>query len=80
MRKLNLNLGKVFVTGAMTLLLAVAYMAPAALAQSQKRVQRGGSFLCSESYCSGYRVSARLRTPPDTGELHVGFRCVKADN
>ena len=47
---------------------------------AQKRVQRGGSFLCSESYCSGYRVSARLRTPPDTGELHVGFRCIKPGN
>ena len=45
---------------------------------AQKRVQRGGSFLCSESYCTGYRVSARMRTPPDTGELHVGFRCVKS--
>lgn len=42
-----------------------------------KRVQRGGSFLCNDSYCSGYRVSARMKTSPDTGLMHSGFRCVK---
>jgi sulfatase modifying factor 1 len=42
-----------------------------------KRVQRGGSFLCNESYCSGYRVAARMKTSPDTGLMHSGFRCVK---
>ena len=41
-----------------------------------KRVQRGGSFLCHESYCSSYRVSARMKTSPDTGLAHSGFRCV----
>lgn len=41
-----------------------------------KRVVRGGSFLCNDSYCSGYRVSARMKTSPDTGLEHTGFRCV----
>lgn len=41
-----------------------------------KRVMRGGSFLCHASYCSSYRVSARMKSSPDTGLEHVGFRCV----
>ncbi|MBY0522924.1 MAG: formylglycine-generating enzyme family protein [Gemmataceae bacterium] len=40
------------------------------------RVQRGGSFLCNDSYCSRYRPSARHGCSPDTGMAHVGFRCV----
>lgn len=42
-----------------------------------KRVQRGGSFLCHDSYCSSYRVSARMKASQDTGLSHTGFRCVK---
>lgn len=42
-----------------------------------KKVIRGGSFLCHDSYCSGYRVSARMKVSPDTGLEHTGFRCVK---
>ena len=41
-----------------------------------KRVQRGGSFMCSEQYCVGYRVSARMKREEDTGAFHTGFRCV----
>ncbi len=41
-----------------------------------KRVQRGGSFMCSEQYCVGYRVSARMKGEEDTGAFHTGFRCV----
>ncbi len=44
---------------------------------AQKRVSRGGSFLCHESYCSGYRNSMRMKTTPDTGSIHTGFRAVK---
>jgi formylglycine-generating enzyme required for sulfatase activity len=40
------------------------------------RVQRGGSFLCNDAYCSRYRPSARHGCSPDTGMSHVGFRCV----
>ena len=42
-----------------------------------KRVIRGGSFLCNKSYCSSYRVSARMPYSQDTGMSHTGFRCVK---
>ncbi len=41
-----------------------------------KRVTRGGSFLCSDNYCIGYRPSARMKTSPDTSLQHTGFRCV----
>lgn len=44
---------------------------------AQKRVSRGGSFLCHESYCSGYRNAMRMKTTPDTGSIHTGFRAVK---
>ncbi len=42
-----------------------------------KKSLRGGSFLCNESYCSGYRVARRMKSSPDTGLQHTGFRCVK---
>lgn len=42
-----------------------------------KKLVRGGSFLCNDSYCSGYRVARRMKTSPDTGLEHTGFRCVK---
>ncbi len=41
-----------------------------------KKVMRGGSFLCHESYCSGYRNSMRMKTTPDTSSIHAGFRTV----
>ncbi len=44
---------------------------------NQQKVIRGGSFLCSESYCTGYRTAARMSSAPDTGLEHTGFRCVK---
>ena len=44
-----------------------------------KKLLRGGSFLCNASYCKGYRVSSRMKSSPDTGLEHTGFRCV-SDN
>jgi formylglycine-generating enzyme required for sulfatase activity len=41
-----------------------------------KRVTRGGSFLCTDQYCSGFRVSARMKTSGDTSLEHTGFRTV----
>jgi formylglycine-generating enzyme required for sulfatase activity len=41
-----------------------------------KKVVRGGSYLCNDSYCSGYRVAARMKSSRDTGLSHTGFRCV----
>lgn len=42
-----------------------------------QRVMRGGSFLCNDAYCSGYRVASRMKSSPDTGLHHTGFRLVK---
>lgn len=42
-----------------------------------KHVIRGGSFLCNDSYCSGYRVARRMSSSKDSGFNHTGFRCVK---
>ncbi|MBL7472374.1 formylglycine-generating enzyme family protein [Robertkochia sediminum] len=42
----------------------------------QQRVVKGGSFLCSDSYCASYRVSSRMATNLDSGQEHLGFRTV----
>jgi formylglycine-generating enzyme len=41
-----------------------------------KKVQRGGSFLCTDQYCSRYIVGTRGKGDPDTGTNHLGFRCI----
>ena len=43
----------------------------------KKRVQRGGSFLCTDQYCSRYMVGTRGKGEGSTGTNHVGFRLVK---
>src|SRR2546423_14964270 len=40
------------------------------------RVIRGGSWLCSDNFCRGFRVAARNHAAPDTGLNNIGFRCV----
>ena len=47
------------------------------LPYTAQKVMRGGSFLCNDSYCAGYRVASRMKSSPDTGLQHTGFRCVK---
>ncbi len=42
-----------------------------------KRIQRSGSFLCTDQYCTRYMVGSRGKGAADTGSNHVGFRCVK---
>ncbi len=42
----------------------------------KKRVQRGGSFLCTDQYCTRYMVGTRGKGEPGTATNHVGFRCV----
>jgi len=42
-----------------------------------RRVIKGGSFLCADSYCRRYRPAARRPQMIDTGMSHIGFRCVK---
>ena len=44
----------------------------------KKRVHRGGSFLCTDEYCSRYMVGTRGKGEVTTGTNHLGFRCVKA--
>jgi sulfatase modifying factor 1 len=41
-----------------------------------KRVHRGGSFLCTNQYCSRYMVGTRGKGEVSTGTNHLGFRCV----
>jgi formylglycine-generating enzyme required for sulfatase activity len=43
----------------------------------KKRVHRGGSFLCTDQYCSRYVVGTRGKGEVTTGTNHLGFRCVK---
>ncbi len=42
-----------------------------------RKVVKGGSFLCADSYCMRYRPSARRPQMVDTGMSHIGFRCVR---
>ena len=44
----------------------------------KKRVHRGGSFLCSDQYCTRYMVGTRGKGEVRTASNHVGFRCVQA--
>lgn len=45
-------------------------------ARMPRKVLKGGSHLCAESYCQRYRPAARYAQPIDTSTCHVGFRCV----
>lgn len=42
-----------------------------------KRVQRGGSFLCSDQYCTAYRPGVRGKGEVKSAAAHLGFRCVR---
>jgi formylglycine-generating enzyme required for sulfatase activity len=42
----------------------------------RKRVHRGGSFLCTDEYCTRYMVGTRGKGEVSTGTDHLGFRCV----
>ena len=44
-----------------------------------KRVQRGGSFLCTDQYCERYIVGSRGKGDPNTSTNHIGFRCVSSE-
>jgi sulfatase modifying factor 1 len=43
----------------------------------QKRVTRGGSFLCTDQYCSRYIIGTRGKSELSSGSNHIGFRCVR---
>jgi sulfatase modifying factor 1 len=55
----------------------VASFDPAA-PNEKMRVHRGGSFLCTDQYCSRYIVGTRGKGDVNTGADHLGFRCVKS--
>lgn len=44
---------------------------------SDRRIMRGGSFLCHQSYCNRYRVDSRSGNTPDSASSNIGFRCVR---
>ncbi len=44
----------------------------------KKRVHRGGSFLCTDQYCTRYMVGTRGKGEVRTASNHVGFRCARA--
>ena len=44
----------------------------------ERRVTRGGSYLCHDSYCNRYRVAARTGNTPDSTTGNCGFRTVSA--
>ena len=50
---------------------------PAGPARGERRVMRGGSYLCHASYCNRYRTDARSGNTPDSAATNVGFRCVR---
>jgi formylglycine-generating enzyme required for sulfatase activity len=50
---------------------------PQGPASGSERVIRGGSWMCSENYCTGYRVAARSHSAPDSGLNNLGFRCAR---
>jgi formylglycine-generating enzyme len=45
--------------------------------KEKKKVHRGGSFLCTDQYCSRYMVGTRGKGEINTGTNHLGFRCVQ---
>jgi len=43
----------------------------------QRKLMKGGSYLCHRSYCNRYRVAARTSNTPDSSTDNCGFRCVR---
>ena len=50
---------------------------PAGPPTGNRKVVRGGSYLCHHSYCNRYRVGARTANTPDSSTGNTGFRCVR---
>jgi len=42
-----------------------------------RKVIKGGSYLCADSYCLRYRPAARRPQMIDSGMSHIGFRCIR---
>jgi formylglycine-generating enzyme len=52
---------------------------PSGPPSGERRVTRGGSYICHASYCRRYRVAARSANMPDDATGNIGFR-VAADS
>ena len=50
---------------------------PVGPALGDRKVIRGGSYLCHDSYCNRYRVAARTANTPDSSAGNMGFRCAR---
>ncbi len=50
---------------------------PTGPAAGERRVMRGGSYLCHASYCNRYRTDARSSNTPDSATTNLGFRCAR---
>ncbi|MEO7413103.1 MAG: formylglycine-generating enzyme family protein [Opitutaceae bacterium] len=50
---------------------------PLGPALGERRVMRGGSYLCHASYCNRYRVDARSSNTSDSATSNLGFRCAR---
>lgn len=46
--------------------------------QGQEKILRGGSWMCADNYCMGYRVAHRNKSAADSGLTNTGFRCAKS--
>ena len=46
----------------------------------EAKVMRGGSYLCHDSYCHRYRVSARSSNTPDSSTGNLGFRVTAVEH
>lgn len=44
--------------------------------RTPEKVIKGGSYLCNDSYCASYRISARMANSMDSAQEHLGFRTV----
>jgi formylglycine-generating enzyme required for sulfatase activity len=56
---------------------AVSRVDPQGPPTGDRRVLRGGSYLCHASYCWRYRTSARMGSEPDSPTGNAGFRCAR---
>lgn len=50
---------------------------PVPQGEQERRVIKGGSFLCAENYCHRFRPSALMGQTIDTATCHMGFRCAR---
>ena len=52
-----------------------ATLFPVPNGEQERRIIKGGSFLCAENYCHRFRPAALMGQTTDTATCHMGFRC-----